>query len=184
MGGVGWEGKCTLQDWTECLPCLAQALPAVVTPEPPTPSPRRSTSRTRCHVHQHALLDLPHRLVQLLQAVGDVQVLQQYSTAGQQSSTVGVSVSKESSTAHGGCQGRLGPSQKKTPPPPTPISTPTASHPTPCSHLHAAVGGHQLVLHVGIPQAQPDQVVHQMLVQDHKLACVIGMDGLGRVGWV
>eukprot|EP00955_Chlamydomonas_euryale_P118133 366520-Chlamydomonas_euryale.AAC.9 len=62
------------------------------------------------HVNEHALLDLPNRLVQRLEVVRDVEV------------------------------------------------------------LHAAVGGHQLVLHVWVPQTKAVEVVQQVLVDDGELA--------------
>ena len=41
----------------------------------PCPWERPRPAHTCRHVHQHTLLDLPHRLVKLLEVVGDVQVL-------------------------------------------------------------------------------------------------------------
>lgn len=38
-------------------------------------------------------------------------------------------------------------------------------------HLNAPIGCHKFVLHVGIPQAEPNQIIHQVLVEDDKLAC-------------
>ena len=126
--------------------------------QPPLPS------LTCRHVDEHALLDLPHRLVQLLEVVGDVQGLQ----GGRGGGAQGV---RRAADRPGPCSREQTLGLPPGPSSPMPHQTDRqVQPPSTCTHLHAAVCRHDLVLHVRVPQAQPCEVVQQVLVHHNKLA--------------